>query len=61
MRLHLRWIWTVSKQTQRNLEKLFNAKGENEDGEDFDEFREDLDDIDEDETNGNNSQIVSIK
>lgn len=26
-----------------------------------DEFREDLDDIDEDETNGNNSQIVSIK
>ena len=26
-----------------------------------DEFREDLYDIDEDETNGNNSQIVSIK
>lgn len=26
-----------------------------------DEFREDLDDIDEDETNGNNSQIVSIE
>lgn len=43
------------------MAKLFNAKGENEDGEDFDEFREDLDDIDEDETNENNSQIVSIK